>query len=94
MNKENKMELTEGSEYKILSLGARDNMLETEGIFKGFINIGVDETGLLMELNHKHGEMAGKTRIVPLHVLLAIDILKIEENEKKDDDKGVSHYVG
>jgi hypothetical protein len=94
MNKENKMELTEGSEYKILSLGARDNMLETEGIFKGFINIGVDETGLLMELNHKHGEMAGKTRIVPLHVLLAIDILKIEENEKKDDDRGVSHYVG
>ena len=94
MNKENKMELTEGSEYKILSLGARDNMLETEGIFKGFISIGVDETGLLMELNHKHGEMAGKTRIVPLHVLLAIDILRIEENEKKDDDKGVSHYVG
>ena len=94
MNKENKMELTEGSEYKILSLGARDNMLETEGIFKGFISIGVDETGLLMELNHKHGEMAGKTRIVPLHVLLAIDILKIEENEKKEDDKGVSHYVG
>ncbi len=94
MNKENKMELTEGSEYKILSLGARDSMLETEGIFKGFISIGVDETGLLMELNHKHGEMAGKTRIVPLHVLLAIDILKIEENEKKDDDKGVSHYVG
>lgn len=94
MNKENKKELTEGSEYKILSLGARDNMLETEGIFKGFINIGVDETGLLMELNHKHGEMAGKTRIVPLHVLLAIDILKIEENEKKDDDRGVSHYVG
>jgi len=94
MNKENKMELTEGSEYKILSLGARDSMLETEGIFKGFISIGVDETGLLIELNHKHGEMAGKTRIVPLHVLLAIDILKIEENEKKDDDKGVSHYVG
>jgi len=94
MNKENKMELTEGSEYKILSLGAKDSMLESEGIFKGFISIGVDETGLLVELNHKHGKMAGKIRIVPLHVLLAIDILKIEENEKKDDDKGVSHYVG
>lgn len=94
MNDEKKMELTEGSEYKILSLGGRDIMIETEGVFKGFINIGVDETGLLMELNHKHGEMAGKTRIVPLHVLLAIDVLKIEETEKKDDDKGVSHYVG
>jgi len=94
MNKEEKMELTEGSEYKILSLGGRDTIIETEGIFKGFITIGVDETGLLMEMNHKHGEMTGKTRIIPLHVLLAIDILKMEENEKKEDDKGVSHYVG
>jgi len=94
MNEETKMELTEGSEYKITSLGSRDHSIETEGVFKGFINIGVDETGLLMILNHKHGEMAGKTRIVPLHVLLAIDVLKAEENEKKEDDKGVSHYVG
>lgn len=94
MKEEKKMELSEGSEYKILSLGGRDIMIETEGIFRGFINIGVDETGLIMELNHKHGDMVGKTRIVPLHVLLAIDILKMEENEKKDEDKGVSHYVG
>lgn len=91
---EEKMELTKGSEYKILSLGGRDHLIETEGIFKGFISIGIDEPGLLMEMNHKHGEMAGKTRIVPLHVLLAIDILKMKENEKKEDDKGVSHYVG
>jgi hypothetical protein len=47
-----------------------------------------------MELNHKHGTMAGKTRIVPLPVLLAIDILKVKENDRMDDDKGVSHYVG
>lgn len=94
MNKDKKMELTEGSEYKIYSLGSRDHLLETEGIFRGFISMGTDETGLLMELNHKHGEMAGKTRIVPLHVLLAIDILKMEENDKKDDDKEMTHYVG
>jgi hypothetical protein len=84
MNEEKKMELTEGSEYKILSLGGRDTMIETEGVFKGFINIGVDETGLLMELNNKHGDMAGKTRIVPLHVLLAIDILKMEEGKLEE----------
>ena len=83
MKEEKKLELTEGSEYKIYSLGSRESMIETEGTFKGFISIGVDETGLLIELNHTHGEMAGKTRIVPLHVLLAIDILKIEQNEKK-----------
>ena len=94
MKKEEKLELTEGSEYKVWSLGGRDTMIETEGVFKGFINIGIDEIGLLMELNHKHGTMAGKTRIVPLPVLLAIDILKVKENDRMDDDKGVSHYVG
>jgi len=94
MIKEKKMELTEGSEYKITSLGARDRVLETEGVFKGFISIGVDETGLLMELSASHGEMAGKIRIVPLHVILLIDILSAKEDAKKEDDKGMAHYVG
>jgi len=94
MNKDKKMELTEGSVYKITSLGGRDILLETEGIFRGFISIGVDETGLLMELGKSHGAMAGKIRIVPLHVMLLIDVLDVKENEKKEDDKGMSHYVG
>jgi len=94
MIKEKKMELTEGSEYKITSLGARDRVLETEGVFKGFISIGVDETGLLMELSASHGERAGKIRIVPLHVILLIDILSAKEDAKKEDDKGMAHYVG
>ena len=70
MNKENKLELTEGSEYKITSLGSRDNLIESYGVFKGFISIGVDETGVLMELNSSHGELAGRLRIIPLHVVL------------------------
>jgi hypothetical protein len=94
MNKEKKFELTEGSEYKIYSLGGRDHPLETEGVFRGYVTIGLDENGILIELNHKHGEMAGKTRILPLNAIFAFDILKMEENEKKEDDKGVSHYVG
>jgi hypothetical protein len=94
MNPEKKMELTEGSTYKISSIGSRDSVLETEGVFKGFISIGVDETGLLMELNKNHGDMEGKIRIVPLHVILLIDIVDAKENQKKDDFKGISHYVG
>jgi hypothetical protein len=94
MEKEKKMELTKGSEYKVLSLGSRDNLIETTGVFKGFISIGVDETGLLIELSGSHGDMAGRTRIIPLHVILMIDILNVMENEKKDDYKGMSHYVG
>jgi hypothetical protein len=94
MSKKLEMELTEGSEYKIYSLGGRDKMLETEGTFKGFISVGVDEIGLLMELNEKHGALAGKTRIVPLHVILAIDVFEAVANKKKDVDKETSHYVG
>jgi len=93
MNDEKKMELTEGSEYKITSLGGRDALLETQGVFKGFISIG-DETGLIVELNASHGDMVGKTRIVPLHVLLLIDVLNVKENETQDDSKEISHYVG
>ena len=94
MNKKDKMEITVGSVYKITSLGARENVIETEGTFKGFISIGVDETGLLMELSSTHGEMTGRIRIVPLHVILLIDILDAKENEEKEDDKGMAHYVG
>jgi hypothetical protein len=94
MDKKLEIELTEGSEYKITSLGGRDKVLETEGIFKGFMSIGVDEVGLLMELSKKHDKMAGKIRIVPLHVILAIDVLEAKPNLKKDSDKETSHYVG
>jgi len=94
MNKEKKFELTEGSEYKVYSLGGKERYLETEGIFRGYATIGIDENGILIELNQKHGELAGKIRILPLSAIFAIDVLKMEENEKKDDDKGVSHYVG
>lgn len=88
------LELTEGSIYKITSLGSRDVIIETEGAFKGFISIGVDETGVLMELGESHGEMAGKNRIIPLPFILLIDVLDAKENDKKDDYKGMAHYVG
>ena len=34
MNEKEKMEITEGSEYKLISLGGRDVVIETEGVFK------------------------------------------------------------
>lgn len=94
MNKLTSMELTAGSAYKIISLGGKDHKLETEGVFKGFASIGSEEFALIMELNHKHGEMAGKIRILPIPVILAIDVLEAIPDEKKDDSKEMSHYVG
>jgi hypothetical protein len=94
MKEEKRMELTEGSEYKITSLGGRDAAIETKGTFIGFISIGIDETGLLIKLNKSHNKDSGKIRIIPLHVILLIDILKTIENQKKDEYKGMTHYVG
>ena len=88
MNKKEEFKLVEESHYKITSIGARDNALETEGIFKGYANIGIEEAGLLMELGDTHGPDKGRLRIVPLHAILAIDLYdhknSIKEEEKKD----------
>jgi hypothetical protein len=88
------MELTNGSKYKIFSLGGKENILESEGYFEGYINIGVDEIGLLIKLCEKHGDMINKIRIIPLHVILAIDILDAKPNNKYDSEKDMPHYVG
>ena len=94
MVKKEEFKLTEGSCYKILSIGARENPLETEGVFKGFATIGIEEGGLQIELGDVHGDMQGKIRIVPLHAILAIDILDAKEHDKKDDSKDTNHYYG
>jgi len=94
MNKKEQLQLTEGSKYKIISIGGKDNALETEGVFKGFATIGIDEGGLVIELDESHHEMQGTVRIVPVHAILAIDILDEKPNEKADDDKLTSQYYG
>ena len=94
MRKKAEMEVTIGSKYKIISLGGKENVLESEGIFEGYATVGMDEIGLLMRLNEKHGDMQGKIRIVPLHVILAIDVLDAKPDEMAEDDKEMSHYVG
>jgi len=94
MNKKPEMELTDGSKYNIISIGGRDSSLETKGIFKGFMTMGIDEIGLIMKLDKDQGDMTGKLRIVPLHAVLAIDVLDAKPNRKKDDSKEMPHYVG
>jgi len=94
MTKKEDIKLTEGSRYKIISIGGRESSLETEGVFKGFTSMGIDEAGLLMELGESHGNDKGLLRIVPLHAILAIDILESKEHEKKDEGKDADHYYG
>ncbi|MEM0466870.1 MAG: hypothetical protein QXL17_07435 [Candidatus Thermoplasmatota archaeon] len=92
MNKKEEIKLTEGSRYKIISIGGRDSTLETEGIFSGYATIGLEEGGLLIQLGHSHGHLEGKYRIIPLHAILAIDVLDVKVCESNDDTKETNHY--
>ena len=94
MSKKEELKLIVGSRYKVISIGGKDIALETEGIFKGFAFIGIDEGGLQIEHGECHGDMQGKIRIVPLHAILAIDILDAKADDKKEDSKDTNHYYG
>jgi hypothetical protein len=47
-----------------------------------------------MKLDKSHGEMKGKIRIIPLHVILAIDVYDVKPNDKEDKEKEMPRYVG
>lgn len=92
MTKKDNIQLIEGSSYRIYSIGGREKPMETEGIFKGYTSFGIDDGGLILELNDKHGEDKGIYRIVPLHAILAIDVLDEILHEKKEDEKEHQHF--
>ncbi|MBS3748935.1 MAG: hypothetical protein KGY65_00865 [Candidatus Thermoplasmatota archaeon] len=93
MKKKPELELTKGSEYKIYSLSSRNSTMESVGIFKGYTAIGSDEAGFLLQLNHTE-ENDGIMRIIPLHAVLAIDVIKAEPKDTDKEDTEIPHYVG
>lgn len=74
--------LTKGSKYRIVSAESREKPMETVGIFKGFTSVGPDEA-FVVELDESHGARAGRTRIIPLHMVLAIDVIEVAEEEEE-----------
>ena len=79
--------LSPGSVYKIKSLESKEKPLLSHGIFMGYAAIGHDE-GVCIELDSSHKELAGKIRVIPAHMILAIDIIEVakkEEEEEKED---------
>jgi len=88
MDKKEQLQLTEGSRYHIVSISGREQALETEGVFKGFASIGIDEAGIILE------QTSGTLRIIPLHAILAIDILDEKKHEADEDEKETTHYYG
>ncbi len=87
---EKKIQLTQGSKYKITSMESRDKPLITRGMFKGYTMIG-DIDSLCMELDSSHKGNKGKIRVIPSHMIISIDIISIAKEEKKESE---SIYVG
>jgi hypothetical protein len=84
--------LVEGSEYIIRSVGGKNEMLLTQGKFIGYASIGKGDGGICIRLNKSHGDMINKIRIIPLMMILSIDIVKSEKEEKKKEDINNHYY--
>jgi hypothetical protein len=81
-----------GSTYRIFSLGSREEKLETRGIFRGVVSIGTIDA-LAIELGPKHeAEIAGKIRVIPSHMILALDVLEAVKEPEEDTGEATMHY--
>ncbi len=75
--------MTPGSRYRLTSVESREAPMRTSGVFKGFATVGTDDA-VVMELDQDHGEDEGRTRVIPLHMILAIDVLETAEPEEEE----------
>ncbi|HUV62140.1 MAG TPA: hypothetical protein VMW71_08280 [Thermoplasmata archaeon] len=91
--KDDAITLTEGSEYRVKSLEARDKPMETVGVFKGYAAIAHD-TAMVMEVQSPVGEHKSMLRLIPSHMILSIDVLKAEKEKKEKSQQGDTVYFG
>lgn len=91
--KDDAIVLTEGSQYRIKSLEARDKPMETIGVFKGYAAIAHD-TAIVMELEKPLGDGKAMLRLIPSHMIISIDVLRAEEEKKAKEQDGDTVYFG
>ena len=89
MKDKKNLELTEGSKYIVTSLGSRDEPMQSSGIFRGYITIG-NGGAICIELDKSHKKLSGKVRIIPEHMILAIDIVKVADKEEEKEKESTS----
>ena len=83
--------LTKGSRYRIESMETRERTKVTKGIFRGYATIGTDDA-IVIELDDSHQEMKGKLRLIPLHVILAVDVMEQVAGEAPKVEKQGTMY--
>lgn len=84
--------LSVGSRYRIQSMGTRDEMVVTHGVYRGQVTLG-DYTAVAIELDDSHKELAGKIRLIPSHMILALDMLSIVEEADEADEETERSYI-
>ena len=84
------VKLIEGSQYEIQSIGSKDKPLVTRGTLRGFTMVGNHGEAICVVLDKSHKKLAGKTRVIPTHMLLSIDILKEAKEEKEEEEDSAS----
>ena len=68
------MQLTLGSSYQITSLGSKEEPIVSKGKFLGFAVVGAAEA-VCLKLDKSYKKLAGKTRMIPSHMILALDVI-------------------
>lgn len=84
--------LTLGSTYHVRSLASREAILDTRGTFRGFVGVGSID-GIAMELDATHGDLKGKLRVIPSHMVLSIDIHEAAKKDEESKDELSMHYT-
>lgn len=92
LKKETPVTLTMGSKYHVRSLASREIVVDTRGVFRGFVGIGTID-GIAMELDASHTDMAGKLRVIPSHMVVSIDIVEAAKSEDETKDEPNMHYT-
>lgn len=87
-------QMTVGSKYRVRSLESRDKPLISQGIFKGYTAFGHNDA-VVMELDESHGEGQGRIRVIPAHMVVAIDVLStVEGKDIREKEEDTSRYFG
>lgn len=88
MEEKDKISLTKGSKYRIISMEQKEKPMLTHGVFLGYTSVGHDDA-VCVELDESHKELAGRVRIIPCAMILAIDIVEAAKEEKKELPEGM-----
>ena len=85
--------LTPNSRVRVRSAGPEAGPIISTGFYRGLVSIAGD-SALAIELDGTEGDEKGRTRLVPIPALLAIDILEVAkaEEEKRSEPSQAAGY--